>query len=338
MLDARRRPMGRFFYCLLSILLVWAVAQTPVSAGTAPVTTQVNDVVYRADGATASGTLLISWPAFTTAAGAPVAAGSKSVLLGTGGTLVVDLVPNGSANPTGTYYTVVFQLDDVVRTEYWVVGTTSPTTIGAVRSTPGSGTVSQMVSRQYVDTAVAAKASDLSVVHLGGAETIAGTKLFSVSPTVPAPVTSTDAVNKAYVDSAVALVGAGSFVSKNGEAMAGPLTLSGDVASANGINVVLDAQFGPAKKAANPKGASLPFVSDFELSDFLAPVFQRLFHQRHELIGNGAVDKTVIISERQMNDGANGDGVVAFPVRDHHGLLGDSAHTHDGRVGLVNDG
>lgn len=49
MLDARRRPRGRFF-CLLSILLVWAVAHTPVLAGTAPVTTQVNDVVFRADG------------------------------------------------------------------------------------------------------------------------------------------------------------------------------------------------------------------------------------------------------------------------------------------------
>ena len=243
MFDARRRPRGRFFYCLLSILLVWAVSHTPVLAGTAPVTTQVNDVVFRADGAPASGAILISWPAFTTSSGAPVAAGSKSALLGTGGTLVVDLVPNGSANPAGTYYTVVFQLDDVVRTEYWVVGTTSPTTIGAVRTTPGSGTASQMVSRQYVDSAVAGRASDLSVVHLGGAETIAGTKLFSVSPTVPSPMASTDAVNKAYVDSAVASVGAGSFVSKSGDAMAGPLTLPGDVASANGVNVVLDAQF-----------------------------------------------------------------------------------------------
>jgi len=213
MLDARRRPRGRFFYCLLSILLVWAVAHTPVLAGTAAVTTQVNDVVFRADGAPASGAILISWPAFTTSSGAPVAAGSKSALLGTGGTLVVDLVPNGSANPAGTYYTVVFQLDDVVRTEYWVVGTTSPTTIGAVRTTPGSATASQMVSRH------------------------------SVSPTVPSPMASTDAVNKAYVDSAVASVGAGSFVSKSGDAMAGPLTLPGDVASANGVNVVLDAQF-----------------------------------------------------------------------------------------------
>jgi hypothetical protein len=122
----------------------------------------------------------------------------------------------------------VFQLEDVVKTEYWLVGATSPTTIAAVRATPGSGTASQMVSRQYVDTAIAGKATDSSVVHLGGAETIAGTKLFSVPPTVPAPVGSTDAVNKAYVDSAVASVGAGSFVAKNGDAMSGPLILPGE--------------------------------------------------------------------------------------------------------------
>jgi trimeric autotransporter adhesin len=227
MLDARR-PMGRFFYCLLSVLLMWAVAHTPMNAATVPATTRIDDVVYRADGTVASGTVLISWPAFTTSGGAPVAAGSKSVLLGAGGALVVELVPNSEANPAGTYYTVVFQLGDVVRTEYWLVSGTSPTTIGAVRTTPGSGTAAQMVSRQYVDTAVAGKASDLSVVHLGGAETIAGTKLFSVSPTVPPPVAGADAVNKAYVDSAVAAVGAGSFVAKNGDAMSGPLTLPGE--------------------------------------------------------------------------------------------------------------
>ena len=84
------------------------------------------------------------------------------------------------------------------------------------------------MSRQYVDNAVAGKAVDASVVHISGTETIAGTKLFSVPPTVPAPVASTDAVNKAYVDSAVASVGAGSFVSKNGDAVTGPLNLPGE--------------------------------------------------------------------------------------------------------------
>lgn len=253
MLDARRRPRGRFFYWLLSVLWVWGIAHGPTAeAGTAPATTHLSDVVYRADSTPASGVVLISWPAFTTSDGKPVAAGSTSITLGAGGSFTADLVPNAGATPTSAYYTVVFQLDDAVRTEYWQVGTTSPTTIGAVRVTPGSGTASPMVSRQYVDTAVAAKASDTSVVHLSGAESIAGTKLFSVPPTVPAPMASTDAVNKAYVDSAVAAVGAGSYVAKSGDAMSGPLSLPGDAAAANGINIALDAQLVADIKALIP--------------------------------------------------------------------------------------
>jgi hypothetical protein len=109
--------MGRFFYCLLSIVLVWVVVDSTLAGATPPTTTRISDVVYRADGTPASGTVLISWPAFTTSTGAPVASGTKSVDLGTGGTLVVDLVPNSGANPAGTYYTVVFQLEDAVKTE-----------------------------------------------------------------------------------------------------------------------------------------------------------------------------------------------------------------------------
>lgn len=139
MLEARRRPRGRFFYWLLSLLWVWGIAHgPPATAGTGPATTRVSDVVYRADSTPASGVVLIPWPAFTTVDGKPVAAGSTSVMLGTGGSFSADLVPNAGASPAGTYHTVVFQLDDVVRTEYWLVGTTSPTTIGVVRATPGS--------------------------------------------------------------------------------------------------------------------------------------------------------------------------------------------------------
>jgi hypothetical protein len=197
MLEVRRRPMGRLFFGLLSVFLVWwGVAQAPLAAAdSGPATTRVSDTVYRADGTPASGTVLISWPAFTTSDSTPVAAGTKSVKLGTGGSLIVDLVPNAGATPPGTYYSVVFQLDDVVRTEFWLVGTTLPTTISAARATPGSGTAAPLASRQYVDEAIA--------------------------------------TNKAYVDSAVASVGSGSYVAKNGDAMSGPLTLPGDPAAPN---------------------------------------------------------------------------------------------------------
>ena len=115
MLDARHRPRGQFFYWLVSVLWVWGIAHAPVAtAQTAPATTRVSDVVYRADSTPASGVVLISWPALATADGKPVAAGSTSVALDTGGAFNADLVPNAGANPAGAYYTVVFLLDDVV--------------------------------------------------------------------------------------------------------------------------------------------------------------------------------------------------------------------------------
>ena len=59
--------------------------------------------------------------------------------LGSGGTLSVRLVPNAGATPAQMVYTVVYQLSDgEVKTEYWVVPTTSPTTIAAVRTVLGA--------------------------------------------------------------------------------------------------------------------------------------------------------------------------------------------------------
>ncbi|MGH9544697.1 MAG: hypothetical protein ACRD23_05730 [Terriglobales bacterium] len=107
MFDEHRRPLGRLF-CLLPFVLMGlgvAWAQTPA-------TTTISDVVYRADSTPAGGTLLISWPTFSTAAGQSVAAGKKSVTLGPSGQLSVALVPTTDATPAGTFYTVVYQLDD----------------------------------------------------------------------------------------------------------------------------------------------------------------------------------------------------------------------------------
>ena len=107
-----RRPAGWLFLLLLALV---ASAQTLT-------TTTISDTVYRADGTPAGGTLLISWPEFTTAAQGAVAAGNTSVTLGAGGALSVGLVPNANATPANTVYTVVYQLDDgTVKTEYWVV-------------------------------------------------------------------------------------------------------------------------------------------------------------------------------------------------------------------------
>ena len=46
----------------------------------------------------------------------------------------------------------------------------------------------------------------------------------------------------------------------------------------------------------------------------------------------------MIVAERQVDDGADGDGVVAVFVGDDQRLLGDSANAHNGGVGLIDDG
>ena len=238
---------GRLFCFLLMTLMVFI----PSWLQAAPATTTISDVVYRADGTPAGGVILISWPAFTAADGSAVGAGNQSVTLGTGGTLSVQLVPNAGATPANTLYVVTYQLSNgTSKTEFWLVGTSSPTTIAAVRTTLGaSSSASAMATRQYVDNAVAGKATDASVVHVGGAETIAGSKAFAVAPSVPTPVQPTDAVNKEYVDTALSTVGAGSYVSRTGDTMSGPLMLSGDPTAPNQASTRHYVDAGVASKA-----------------------------------------------------------------------------------------
>jgi hypothetical protein len=223
-----RRPYGRLFY-LLAILAVASAAWAQI-----PETT-ISDTVYRADGTPAQGTLLISWPAFTTAAAQAVAPGNTSVTLGSGGALSVALVSNVSATPANTVYTVVYQLDDgTVKTEYWAVPSTSPVTLAQVRTTLGtSSPTTQLATQQYVNAAVAPKANDSAVVHLAGTETITGVKQFAVSPSLPAPVQSSDAATKAYVDTSVGNSGSGNYLPTAGGTMTGPLTLSGNPVAPN---------------------------------------------------------------------------------------------------------
>jgi hypothetical protein len=232
-----RRSVERLFYWGLgwvrAAAMIWLLAM-PLLLWAQPTLTTISDTVYRADGTAAGGVALISWPSFQTSAGNAVAAGSKTVTIGTAGTFSTQLVANVGASPVGTFYTVVFQLNDgTVRGEYWAVGTTTPTTIAAVRTTPGTGVANGLVSKQYVDAAVASRAVDTSVVHLAGAEVIQGAKQFSAAPAIPAPTAASNAANKAYVDAAVANVGAGNFVAKAGDSMTGPLTLAGDPTAVN---------------------------------------------------------------------------------------------------------
>jgi hypothetical protein len=218
MLQASRRQWRLFYLAMSWVCLAWqAFAQGPAL-------TTVSDTVFRADGSPAAGTLLISWPAFISASGATVAAGNNHVTLGTNGSFSAQLAPNTGATPAGTVYTVTYQLTDgTVKTENWSIGTASPETISQVRTLAGTTTqLAQAATQQYVNAQLA------TVVHLNGSETITGTKQFAVSPMLPAPSQSGQAVNKAYVDSAVTSSGGGNFVAKAGDTMTGPLTLPAD--------------------------------------------------------------------------------------------------------------
>jgi hypothetical protein len=200
MLDASRREWRLFCWPLSSLRFTCVFVAALPAFAQGPTLTTISDTVYRADGGPAAGTLLISWPPFTTAGGATVAAGNKSVTLGANGSFSAQLAPNAGATPGGTVYTVTYQLTDgTVKTETWSVGTTSPETISQVRTVLGTGTVTgNLATQQYVNTQLA------TVVHLNGTETITGVKQFTVSPGVPTPSQPVDVPNKSYVDSSIA--------------------------------------------------------------------------------------------------------------------------------------
>lgn len=256
MRDSRRRPMGWLFYWALVLSSAFGYRLPAFGAGVPPQigagTTTVSDTVYLADGTPALGNLIISWPAFVTGGGTAVAAGTTNVALGGSGALNVALVPNAGATPAGVYYSVVYQLGPgQVKTEYWVVPTTSPARLATVRMTPGSGLAAQPVSIQYVNSALATKADDTSVVHLNGSETIRGTKTFASTPSVPAPSSAGQIANKAYVDQAVSNVGPGSYLSTAGGTMTGPITLPGN--GQNEIKALLQAHDSASRKGGARK-------------------------------------------------------------------------------------
>jgi len=137
---------------LLAVVTVSAVAQSVIA------TTTVTDTVYRADGTAAGGTVLVSWPAFSSATGQTISSGSTSVTIAAGGLLTVQLAPNAGATPIGSYYTAVYHLDDgTVSREFWVVPSSStPVHLNIVKSVVLPTSVAmQTVSKSYVDTAIA---------------------------------------------------------------------------------------------------------------------------------------------------------------------------------------
>lgn len=185
----------RRWACLLVSLCVACGLALPMRAENEPSLTAVSDTVYRADGSPAQGTMTISWPEFTTAGGAAVAAGSMTVTLGATGALNIALAPNAGAVPAGTYYKVVSKdTTGITATEYWVIPAVATTNLAAIRTQMMPANIAaQAATKAYVDQ---------NVVHNSGTEKVAGVKIFTSAPSAPDPVNATDLANKQYVDNA----------------------------------------------------------------------------------------------------------------------------------------
>jgi hypothetical protein len=111
-----RRWMKPGLKLVLSLLLTGLGI---LAHGQAVSTTTVQGTVYLANGATGPGTLSLSWPAFTTASGQAVAAGSLTTAIAADGFVSVNLAPNLGSTPAGLYYTAIYQMSDgTTSTEY----------------------------------------------------------------------------------------------------------------------------------------------------------------------------------------------------------------------------
>ncbi len=192
-------------------LLGMALAVTAMAQSIS--TTSVQGTVYLANGKPGSGTLQLSWPAFTTAANQTVMSGRTMVSVGVDGFMTVNLAPNLGSTPAGLYYTAVYHLSDgTTSTEYWVVPEAAVATIAQIRAQlmPAAQAV-QAVSKAYVDQAVQSVAQG-NLTSTGGALT--GSLFLTGDPSQ-----DFQAADKHYVDSVF-----GHAVPMTGAAMTGPLT------------------------------------------------------------------------------------------------------------------
>src|SRR5579859_747264 len=182
------------FNLVLMVLLLLGVMLAQVASAQAVSTTTVQGTVYLANGQAGSGTLHLSWPAFTTAEGQAVAADSLTVAIASDGFVSVKLAPNLGATPAGLYYTAVFYMSDgTASTQYWVVPSAAQASLGQVQSQlmPAVQAV-KAVSKAYVDQQISQLAQSLLTASGG---TLSGPLYLSGDPTQ-----ALQAADKHYVD------------------------------------------------------------------------------------------------------------------------------------------
>ncbi len=192
--DCAHETNRRAWKLAAAVGMVAFAALLPLRLAAQIKTTTVQGTIYRADGTPAGGTLLISWPAFTTPQNQAIAAGNTSAAIGADGFVSVNLTPNAGSLPTGNYYTAVYHLNDgTVTPEYWVVPAAGTAAIASVRAQLQPSTVAvQPVSQSYVDGAIASLGS--SWLPLTGG-TLNGPLTLNSDPT-----SSNQAATKHYAD------------------------------------------------------------------------------------------------------------------------------------------
>src|SRR5271166_4102883 len=267
MMPTLNRLTGRFFTVLISLSLAILVPRAAFAGGgtkkaLSPTLCQISDTVYRADGSPAQGTVLLSWQAFTTAAGQAVSPGSLLVTLDANGGFNASVAPNTGASPAGTYYKAIFKLSDgTTETEFWVVPNTQTTTIGAIRSKlVPSQQAAQFLTRDFADS---------NYVGLASTQSITGLKTFSASPAVPTPQNPTDAANKSYVD---ANSGSGNLASPPPIGNVAPNSVNATALTAQSINGMANAGFG-ATTTAGPNDIGVKVNAAFASCGNNCPVY-----------------------------------------------------------------
>lgn len=196
---------------LIPLFLVGSMAW--MAGAQAVSTTTVQGTVYLANGQPGNGTLIVSWPAFTTAQNQLVVAGQTSATIGSDGYLTINLAPNQGASPAGLFYTAVFHMGDgTTSTQYWIVPSAAQATLASVQSQvmPAAQAV-HAVDEAYVNQAI----QELSGSLLGTSGGIMTGPLYLIGD----PSQPDQAADKHYVDESF-----GQAVPMTGAAMTGPLT------------------------------------------------------------------------------------------------------------------
>jgi hypothetical protein len=121
--------------------------------------TQITDTLYTATGERFNGKLTLSWNGWTALGGGSIAPGSQNITI-TGGALNINLEPNDTATPAGTYYTVWMQPNaGKGRTEYWYVQASGSALKYYQVKLPGIPTTSIWITPGQIVSAGAAKGS-----------------------------------------------------------------------------------------------------------------------------------------------------------------------------------